>query len=143
MEWIYDDGGRSKYFKAEKVGDCACRAIAITTGADYKVVYDLINKYGKTERTGVRKHGVSNARSGVYKETAMKIMAELGWTWHPLMKIGSGCTTHMRAEELPKGRIMVSLSKHYAAVVDGVLHDTYDCTRGGTRCVYGYWSKEA
>jgi hypothetical protein len=24
-------------------------------------------------------------------------------------------------------------------VIDGVLHDTHDCTRGGTRCVYGYW----
>jgi hypothetical protein len=39
----------------------------------------------------------------------------------------------------PPGRLVVRLSKHVAAVVDGVLHDTYDCSRGGTRCVYGYW----
>ena len=141
MEWIYDDGGRSHYFKAERVGDCACRAIAIATGTDYKEVYDLINKYAKKERTGKRKKGVSNARNGVYKDTAKKVMAELGWKWHPVMTIGAGCTMHMREDELPTGRIVVSLSKHYAAVIDGVLHDTYDCTREGTRCVYGYWSK--
>lgn len=141
MKWVYDDGGRSRYFKAEKVGDCACRAIAIATGTDYKVVYDLINKYAKEERTGVRKHGVSNARNGVYRETAHRIMTELGWTWHPTMKIGQGCKVHVRKDELPAGRLVLSLSKHYAAVVDGVLHDTYDSSRGGIRCVYGYWSK--
>ncbi len=25
-------------------------------------------------------------------------------------------------------------------MIDGVVHDTYDCTRNGTRCVYGYWT---
>ena len=141
MKWVYDDGGRSKYFKAEKVGDCACRAIAIATGTDYKVVYDLINKYAKDERAGVRKRGVSNARNGVYRETVHRIMTELGWTWHPTMQIGQGCKVHVRKSELPAGRLVLSLSKHFAAVVDGVLHDTYDSSREGTRCVYGYWSK--
>jgi hypothetical protein len=68
-------------------------------------------------------------------------MAELGFTFYATMGIGTGCTTHLDADELPPGRIIVALSKHYAAVIDGVLHDTYDCTRDGTRCVYGYWSK--
>jgi hypothetical protein len=35
---------------------------------------------------------------------------------------------------------VVALSKHYAAVVDGVVHDLYDPSRDGTRCVYGYWT---
>jgi hypothetical protein len=26
-------------------------------------------------------------------------------------------------------------------VIDGVIHDTFDPSRGGTRCVYGYWIK--
>ena len=52
----------------------------------------------------------------------------------PTMQIGSGCHVHLRADELPaKGKLIVALSKHYAAVVDGVLHDKYDCTRNGTR----------
>lgn len=68
-------------------------------------------------------------------------MEHLGWQWNPTMTIGSGCTIHLAEDELPKGRIVVSLSRHCAAVIDGVLHDTYDCSRDGNRCVYGYYSE--
>jgi hypothetical protein len=37
------------------------------------------------------------------------------------------------------GKLVVSLSRHYAAVIDGVIRDTHDCSRDGNRCVYGYW----
>lgn len=141
MRFQYDDGGRSKYFKTENVGDCVCRAIAIGTGEDYKAVYDRLNQMSKTERTSMRKQGRSSARNGVYKQTFHKLLEEMGWTWHPTMQIGSGCKVHMREDELPKGRVIVSLSKHLSCVIDGVIHDTYDCSRGETRCVYGYWTK--
>ena len=49
---------------------------------------------------------------------------------------------HLKRDELPSGRIVCSLSRHLVACVDGVVHDTYDSTRGGTRCVYGYWKRE-
>jgi hypothetical protein len=55
------------------------------------------------------------------------------------MQIGSGCKVHLRADELPAGRLVVKLSRHLVAVIDGVIHDTYDCSRGGTRCVYGFY----
>jgi hypothetical protein len=44
------------------------------------------------------------------------------------------------ASELPQGALLVKVSKHLTAVIDGVIHDTHDCSRGGTRCVYGYFS---
>lgn len=142
MEWVYDDGGRSQYFKAERVGDCCCRAISIATESDYKEIYDKINKYSYDENVSKhRRQKKSNAREGVFVETAHRIFNELGWTWHPTMKIGSGCTVHMREDELPKGRIVARVSRHYVAIIDGVVHDTYDCTRDGSRCVYGYWSQ--
>jgi hypothetical protein len=53
------------------------------------------------------------------------------------MQIGSGCTVHL----LPSGKLVVSVSKHLTAVIDGVIHDTHDCSRAETRCVYGYWNK--
>jgi len=56
------------------------------------------------------------------------------------MRIGQGCTVHLRAEELPGGRLVVRVTRHLCAVVDGVIHDTHDPSRKGTRCVYGYWS---
>lgn len=141
MEFIYKDGGRSNYFKG-KTGDCVCRAICNATGEDYKKIYDLINQISKNEKTGKRKKGKSNARTGCYKYTEKEIIENiLGWKWHPTMTIGSGCQTHLIESELPKGTLIVRLSKHLTCVKDGVLYDTYDCSRDGARCVYGYWTK--
>ena len=153
IEWVYDDGGREAAGFKGRTGDCCCRAIAIAAQRPYKEVYDLINEYAKSERIGKRKRSKSNARTGVYTQTAKKVMAHYGFTWVATMKIGSGCKVHLTADELPKGRIVCSLSKHYTAVIDGVVHDTYNPDdRGFTvdaygndittdRCVYGYWCK--
>lgn len=134
MQWVYDDGGRSRYYKGS-AGDCVTRAIAIATEQDYKQVYLELARMNK-RRTGKR-----SARDGVSREDIKAYMAGLGWVWVPCMGIGTGCQVHMREDELPSGRIVCSLSRHIAAVVDGVLHDTYDSSRCGTRCVYGYWVK--
>lgn len=142
MNWIYDDGGRAEAGFKGNTGDCVCRAISIATQMPYKEVYDIINQFGRSERTSKRRKSKSSARTGVYKGTTRKIMDYLGWTWHPLMTIGSGCTTHLRGDELPKGRIVCKCSHHCVAVIDGIIHDTYDCSRDGTRCVYGYYSKD-
>ena len=109
---------------------------------DYKEIYDKLNECAKSERIGTRKKKISTARNGVYKDTTRKVIeGYLGWKWHPVMGIGSGCTTHLRSDELPKGNIIVRVTKHLTCVKDGVLYDTYDCSRDGTRCVYGFWSK--
>ena len=142
MDFKYNDGGRSKYFKTEKVGDCVTRAIAIATGKDYKEVYDALNENAKHERTGKRKRGISSSRNGVYRSNYEKYLNSLGWKYVPKMSFGSGCTTHLRADELPSGTIICQVSKHLTCVIDGVINDTYDCSRNGTRCVYGYYVKE-
>lgn len=139
--WVHDDGGRAAAGYRGETGDCAARAIAIATGLPYQEAYDRINQLAQHERTGKRKRGKSNARTGVYRGTFHKLMAELGWEWTATMHIGSGTTVHLKADELPPGRIIVNLSKHYAAVIDGVVHDISDPSREGTRCVYGYWSQ--
>ena len=141
MNFIYDDGGREAAGFKGKTGDCVCRAIAIATEMPYKEVYDLINETAKSERASKRKRGKSSARTGVYIGTIRKVMERLGWKWHPTMAIGKGCTVHLRKDELPSGRLVVSVSRHEVAVIDGVVHDTYDCTRDGSRCVYGYYAK--
>jgi hypothetical protein len=58
------------------------------------------------------------------------------------MGIGTGCKVHLRDGELPMGRLIVKVSKHVVAVIDGVINDTHDPSRNGTRCVYGYYTKE-
>ncbi|MGH7708051.1 MAG: hypothetical protein ACREM6_09040, partial [Vulcanimicrobiaceae bacterium] len=135
----FDDGGRSAAGYRGRAGDCVVRAIAIATGHAYQQIYDLVNSAAVHERTGKRKRGKSNARTGVYRTSIRRVMKSLGWVWTPTMEIGSGCMVHLRADELPPGRLVVSVSKHLTAVIDGVIHDTNDCSRRGTRCVYGYW----
>jgi hypothetical protein len=152
MMHVHTDGGRAAAGYTGTTGDCCARAFAIATGRPYQEVYDRINALAKTERRGVRKRTISNARTGVHKNTAHRLAYELAheyglWPhglpgttlWTPTMFIGQGCKVHLRADELPKGRLVVALSKHYSAVIDGVIHDTYDPARDGSRCVYGYW----
>lgn len=134
-----DDGGRAAAGFRGTTGDCAVRAIAIATGRPYREVYDAINALAKRERVGRRKKGKSNARTGVYIGTMKRYMASIGWRWVATMGIGTGTTVHLRASELPRGRLIVNLSRHFAAVLDHVVHDNTDPSRGGTRCVYGYW----
>ena len=139
MTYTYNDGGRANAGYKGITGDCVVRAIAIATQKPYQEVYDAINVLAQSERRGKRKRGISNARTGVYKQTYKKYLALLGWNWKPTMFIGQGCKTHLKAEELPTGRLVVEVSKHSVAVIDGVINDLYDCSRGETRCVYGYF----
>lgn len=139
MQLIENDGGRAKAGFKGPARDCFCRSVAIVTGRPYKEIYDLVNEYGKNERTGSKKKKKSNARTGVHSATARKIMADLGFEWLPTMQIGQGCQVHLTREELPPGLLVVSVSRHYTAIIDGVIHDTHDPSRDGTRCVYGYW----
>lgn len=140
MKFEFDDGGRKAAGYTGTTGDCVCRAIAIATEKPYQEVYDLINEFAKSERKTKLK-GKSSARTGVYKDTIRKVMAHLGWRWVNTMTIGSGCKVHLRDGELPMGRLVVSVSKHEVAVIDGVIHDLSDCSRDGNRCVYGYYTK--
>lgn len=139
----FNDGGRNAAGHKGKAGDCVCRAIAIATGLPYQQVFDRLadgnvsqrkSKRSKKERQHTANNGIMTKRKW-FKD----YMLELGFTWHPTMSIGSGCKVHLKADELPSGRIVCNVSRHVVAVIDGVINDTYDCSRRGTRCVYGYW----
>lgn len=146
MPFEHDDGGRVECgrFRAERApGDCVTRAFAIATGLPYLAVYDRLNQLAKRERPRKGQRARSKARDGVHRATIQKwFVPDLeGWTWHPLMSIGSGCTVHLRPDELPtEGRYVLSVSGHLTALVDGVVRDTYVDSRNGTRCVYGWWT---
>jgi len=146
MKYMYNHGGRATCYKGE-AGDCVTRSISIITGLPYQEVYDELFSRSKVFAKGrskaaknLAKRGCS-PRNGVLKKVYEAYLKELGYVWFPTMHIGKGCKVHLRDDELPKGRIIVRVSKHLTSVIDGVLHDTYDCSRGGTRCVYGYFTK--
>lgn len=138
----YNDGGRKVAGYKGVTGDCVTRSIAIVTGKPYKEVYDALNILSESERIGKRKKTKSNSRTGVYRKTYQKYLESLGYQWISTMQIGSGCKTHLRQDELPAGRLVVRVSRHVTTMIDGIVNDTYDCSREGKRCVYGYFEKK-
>ena len=137
MKFQYNDGGREKAGYKGLTGDCVTRAVAIITGLPYQQVYDAMNEGTSTQH---KQKGYS-ARTGIRTNTRWfsEYMEKLGFRWVATMQVGSGCTTHLREGELPMGRLVARCSGHLVAVIDGVIHDIYDPSREGTRCVYGYW----
>ena len=167
MKFVYNDGGRAVAGYKGTAGDCVCRAIALATDKTYQEVYDALNEAAKNERISKRRKGKSSARDGVHKTTTRRFMESIGWDWIPTMKVGQGCKTHLANGELPSGRLVVSVSRHLTAVIDGVINDTHNpqredsymfepdhgqalkegqgrnqngvWTKIGGRCVYGYF----
>lgn len=150
MPFVYDDGGRSKYFQAEKVGDCVVRSIAVAAEMDYKEVYEDLferNRAHYAERDA-KYHKRTPAptrspRDGVRRAVYEPYLFSLGFTWLPLMHVGEGCKVHLVAHELTpySNHFIARLSKHLCAVVYGVVRDTHDPSRDGTRCVYGVYER--
>jgi len=141
MDFVFHDGGRAAAGYKGLTGDCVTRSIAIATGKTYQEVYDAINQLARAERIGKRKRRRSSSRTGVFRRTYQHYLESLGWRWTSTMSIGSGCRVHFCASELPQGPLIVKVSRHLTAVIDGVLYDTHNCARGGARCVYGYFSQ--
>jgi len=171
--FTYNDGGRKAAGYTGKAGDCVARSIAIASGYSYATIYEALAKgMGEqrvTKRTGKQPR---SARDGIHtgRKWFKDFMVGIGFRWVPTMRIGSGTTVHLDAAELPMGRLVVAVSRHYTAMIDGVIHDTYDPRRGkswsfepdkgqelkanqgrnvngvwteiGGRAVYGFWIKE-
>ena len=150
LEFKYDDGGRSHAGYKGVAGDCVVRSIAIATNLSYKKVYEdlyqaneIFRTTSKTKLARSLKQKNDSPRMGTHGVVLKKYLLQLGWKWTPTMFIGQGCKTHLKKSELPNGTLIISCSKHITVVKEGILHDTYDCSRNGTRCVYGYWTKSA
>jgi len=144
-----NDGGRQAAGFKGKAGDCVIRSIAIATGISYQKVYqdlyDANEKFRIKSRSKLAKSLIKkndSPRTGTHRAVLKKYLKQLGWKWTPTMFIGQGCKVHLKKEELPNDTLIVSCSKHITVVINGVLNDTYDCSRNGTRCVYGYWSRQ-
>jgi hypothetical protein len=153
MQFVYDDGGRREAGFQGDAGDCVARAIAIASGRPYGEIYAALADGSGTQRKSKGKKTGRTARNGIHvrRKWFKDYMHSLGFQWVPTMGIGTGCKVHLHDGELPAGRLVVSVSKHYTAVIDGVVRDTHNPQReermfwaDGTnsimrRCVYGYW----
>lgn len=177
MKVIFNDGGRKAAGYEGLAGDCVARSIAIVAQLPYQQVYDAlaevnaITPQSKSRRKRGRHLGRRTAAHGIFTQSVhfKRYMKSLGFVWTPTMGIGTGCKVHLAKGELPMGRLIVKVSRHYTAVIDGVIHDTFNpqrsdswsfepdvgqalkpnqgrnvngvWTKVGGRCVYGFWKK--
>jgi Protein of unknown function (DUF3102) len=156
--WVKDDGGRkgSGIARAprrkDEVRDCVTRAIAIAAGKPYREVHDALTvatvrhlyeggdpEFPEWSKYARRRGGVCafdpdhGCPDGAYRP----YLESLGWRYTST----KGGKAHLRADELPRGRLIVSIHRHLVAVIDHVIHDTHDCGGSGKRPVLGYWQR--
>ncbi|QWD61469.1 hypothetical protein [Polynucleobacter sp. MWH-UH25E] len=146
--FVHHDGGRSAAGFQGRAGDCVVRSIAIAARLPYMQVYEdlrqantsyALERDNKVSRHLARKG--SSPRNGNHRDVFHDYILSHGFEWVPTMKVGAGCQVHLRPDELPTGTLIVKVSKHLTAVIDGVIYDTHNPSRGGNRCVYGYYIK--
>jgi hypothetical protein len=146
LAYRYNDGGRARAgFETDAVGDCVARSIAIASGLPYKRVYMRLSR-GKSQH-GSGKRGPDVCEGGIRTTRPWfpKYMDFLGFKWKRLAR-GLNPKEVYLTDELPMGRLVVMLRGHAVAVIDGVIHDTYNPTRdekGRLQAVEGYWKLEA
>lgn len=149
MKWVQTDGGRGfeGITRTKRSRDCVTRALAIAMARPYsQVAMDMLHLCQIDNDRGIATGNKALQRAhpdrGVFTNTPhfKDYLASWGWVWTPTMAIGSGCKVHLRDGELPMGRLIVKVSRHLVAVIDGVIYDSHDPSRWGNRCVYGYWS---
>jgi hypothetical protein len=147
MLFQYSDGGRAAAGYKGSAGDCGVRAAAIATGREYKKVYDELFRRSKALHSTSRKRSVKRAaartskaspRAGVFREVMGPYMLEAGAKWVPLASIGS---KPIRVREVaarwPGQRLVMSVARHYSAMVNGVNQDTWQ--QHPEKRVYGVW----
>ena len=127
--FVFDDGGRVAAGFKGKTGDCGVRAMAIALELPYADVY---RELAQANKDSGRKKSV---RRGMMKEVYSKVLSKHGWEWCSAPKFDG---RKARYSDLPNGRCIVSMAKHFAAVIDGELHDSWDSR---SKMVYGYWIK--
>lgn len=123
-----------------ETNDCAVKAIAVVTGADYSKVWEIMDRRGRAARKGTPMNIIWGA------------LDELGFqhTWVPTNNIIArypkphrdvlkSITTHHPdrfAKAWPAGAYLMLTANHILAIVDGVNHDW---TRGRAKRCQGLY----
>lgn len=118
-DYIYDDGGRHKYYrmkfkKDKQVGDCVIRALAIATEMDYQDV--RLEIWETSFENGSMPDDPINFREFLQKRGFIKVKKIQGYCLgdYPISKN----ETHV-----------VELARHLVCLDEGLVRDTWDCRR--------------
>lgn len=114
--------------KGLRVRDCVKRAFALASGKPYKEVSAELNRLKK--KTGAKYFN--------YKSNWKVYVKLQGWQKmsFPAVKGVPRMNGERFCERYPKGTYVLSMACHLTAVVDGVIYDTWNCSK---KCVYNAW----
>jgi hypothetical protein len=76
-----------------------------------------------------------NVARGCPDEVFRPYLEGFGWFYTP----AKNRRVPLLQYDLPPGRVIVDVTKHLVAVIDGAIYDTGEFAR--TRCVHGYFTK--
>jgi len=147
LRFEYNDGGRSSAPGFEKrkkhAGDCVTRAIAITTGKPYAEVWEELYKRGKAVGN-LTQHPKWTPDSGASRAIYEPWLKEMGWTEEKLSGNGGKfCSAYVPE----KGTVIAMTPRHLAAVVNGVVLDTFASRTTPTgkqwKRLYAVWTAPA
>lgn len=125
--WSYNDGGRSDFFRARCVGDCATRALAIATDGNYKECYNIMWKFN---------HGTP--RNGVSKKAIFEMMKSLGYR-----KINCE-NKNVRISDIAKKdgeSYYVLIKDHALCIKNHVVEDTWNSCKEDSKVLAYYHIK--
>nr|DAH56645.1 MAG TPA: hypothetical protein [Caudoviricetes sp.] len=137
MKYEYSDGGRSKYFKAKGVGDCAIRAVAIATQTDYLEVYNAFKKL----------NGGKSCRDGTPKVVDKKYLTQVGAVKINMNVPAGKARWHVTTIDKVMGkyphiRYVLQVSKHLIAGQGDTIYDIFD-DRPRDKGIYVMWLTNA
>lgn len=142
LGYEYNDGGRKAAGWKGHAGDCVTRAIAIANPDwSYNEVraglMKLVEEWRASSRSKRAKRRSGNSvRNGTPKEVYRPFLEALGWRRISLIEFGSPDRKYMNTTDIPSGTVIVEVRNHLAAVVDHVVHDTWD-SRKSTKWIEG------
>lgn len=117
-----------KYYNANPRGisttDCVKRAISAATGMDYKKVQTELNRYKKI--TGAKTFN-SDHNPHKYVENVLN---------GKKIKLPDGMSAEEFCQAHPKGRFILDMETHWSCAIDGVIYDSWDCSRRTVLYVY-------
>lgn len=165
-EFVMNDGGRALTSRMGTTGDCVVRAIAIALAQPYDEVFrelasqhkwleatrladdgwsqlvfePYMSQQGHKAKKGSRPHGreinpeeFPNGLSWLVYDPYLR---KHGYHWKAAPKV---IGRRAVAADLPMGRLIANQEHHLVAVVNGVVHDTWDSRNDP---VYGYYAPE-
>ncbi len=109
--------------------DCQVRALSTARGIGYWAAWELLYKI-QGERRCCSMQLVEALRDGDERLCVVRPLKFAAVRGKPRMIGKQFCAEH------PTGRYILRMAHHVAAVVDGVLYDTWNSTG---KCVYGAW----